>query len=342
MPDLPTRPDLGQLRNQAKDLVHAATAGDGDAASRIHRFSDRLTLTSAQLTLAREYGFPSWPKLKTEVERRRLLDDGDLGGLTAMLAGQPDLAVATMEHWCDHPLGAAPLNYVAMLRYDTTRGRWRNLTSTGQVAQALIEAGAPVDGRPGDPEPPLITAASYGDAAVVKVLIDNGAHLDAVAGPEAGVMPGGSALAHAAVFGMKEIVDLLVAAGARVASIEEGAAVGDISGWFMRETPLEARIRALVMAAAHQRLAVIDQLIAAGTPVDATDATFGRHPLRTSAGNGQPESVRHLLMHGADPNLPDPQHHRTPLDWCRHNRATAADPTGFDQVEEILQPLTGR
>jgi len=28
MPDLPTRPDMGQLRNQAKDLLRAANNGD--------------------------------------------------------------------------------------------------------------------------------------------------------------------------------------------------------------------------------------------------------------------------------------------------------------------------
>ena len=340
MPDLPTRPDLTQLRNQAKELLRRAKNGDNGAASRIHQFTNRLTLAAAQLTLAREYGFASWPKLKKEVERRRFLDDGDLGSLIAMLADEPDLAVATMEHWCDHPLGAAPLNYVAMLRYDTTLGRWRNVAGTGELAEALIHAGAPVDGRPGDAEPPLITAASYGDASMVKVLIDSGADVDVAAGLDAGVIPGGTALAHAAVFGMTDVVDLLAAAGAGVTSIEEAAAAGDITGWLGADTPFERRIRALVMAADHQRLGLIDQLITAGTPVDATDAAFGRHPLRTAAGNGRPESVQRLLAHGADPNLRDPEHGRTPLDWCRLNRATAANTSGYDQVEQILLPIT--
>jgi hypothetical protein len=33
--------------------------------------SDRLTVAAAQLALAREYGFASWPRLKREVERLR-------------------------------------------------------------------------------------------------------------------------------------------------------------------------------------------------------------------------------------------------------------------------------
>jgi ankyrin repeat protein len=340
MPDLPVRPDVGQLRNQAKDLIRAAKNGDNDASARIRRVSDRQTLAAAQLAVAREYGFASWTKLKLEVERRRVLDRRDLKGLSALLADDPELATATMEHWCDHPLGAAPLSYVAMLRYDTSRGGWRNLKGTAAMAEALIDSGAPVNGRPGDPETPLITAASYGDAEVARVLLAAGADLEVQAAPDAGGVPGGTALLHAAVFGMAELVDLLVAAGAQVNTIEEAAAVGDITVWLTPETPIEARIRALVMATDHQRLDVIDQLIAAGTPVDATDAEFGGHPLRTAAGNGRPESVRLLLAHGADANLKDPQHHRTPLGWCRHNRASAADTDPYDEVEAILRPLT--
>jgi ankyrin repeat protein len=71
----------------------------------------------------------------------------------------------------------------------------------GAVAGALLAAGAPVDGPPGDRETPLITAASYGDAEVARVLIEAGADLEATAAPNAGGVPGGTALEHAAVFG---------------------------------------------------------------------------------------------------------------------------------------------
>lgn len=71
--------------------------------------SDRLVLASAQLAVAREYGFPSWVRLTAEVERRRVLDAGDVAGLRALLAGQPELAGARLEHWCDHRLGADTL-----------------------------------------------------------------------------------------------------------------------------------------------------------------------------------------------------------------------------------------
>ena len=321
MPDLPARPDLGQLRHQAKDLLHSAKGGDEEALARIRAVSDRPALSSAQLAVAREYGFASWPRLKREVERREILDDRDLTRLERLLAEEPQLATSSMEHWCDHPRGATPLGYTAMLRYDTASGAWRDLNGTGAVARRLLDAGAPVDGEPGDRETPLITAASYGDAEVAGVLIESGADVDATAAADAGGVPNGSALLHAAVFGMTDVVDLLVRSGARIHGIEEAAAAGDVSGWLDDSTPLDSRTRALVMAADHQRLDVIDQLIAAGTPVDAVDPAFGGHPLRTAAANGRPASVRRLLAHGADADLRDPEHDRTPLDWCRHSRA---------------------
>ncbi len=55
-----TRPqlDLDQLRKQAKELVRARRAG-----------GEPLKLSAAQLELAREHGFASWPKLKAYLER---------------------------------------------------------------------------------------------------------------------------------------------------------------------------------------------------------------------------------------------------------------------------------
>ena len=341
MPDLPSRPDLEQLRRRAKDLLRSAGRGESEALDRIRAVSSKPTLASAQLVIAREHGFASWPQLKREVERREILDDGDVERLQALLAGEPELATSAMEHWRDHPMGASPLGYVAMLRYDTSRGVWRDVPGAAALARALIEAGSPVNGNEGDRETPLITAASYGDPDVARVLIEAGADLEARASEDAGGVPGETALLHAAVFGMTEVVDMLVASGAQVHGVEEAAAAGDVSGWLDDATPLEARVRALVMAADHERLDVVDQLIAAGTPVDAVDEVFGRHPLRQAAGAGRPASVRRLLAHGADPNLRDDRG-RAPLDHCRRGRrgAPASAQPAFDEVEAILAPLT--
>jgi ankyrin repeat protein len=95
MPTLPAHPNLDHLRHQAKDLLHAAQAGDADALVRIHRVSDELMLATAQLALAREYGLASWPKLKDEVEARTLelaekavaFCEASIGGDTRRAAG---------------------------------------------------------------------------------------------------------------------------------------------------------------------------------------------------------------------------------------------------------------
>jgi hypothetical protein len=72
MPGLPSRPDLDQLRRQARELLRAAVAGEPAAITRIHVVAPQLTLSAAQLALAREYGFRSWPALRAEAEARRL------------------------------------------------------------------------------------------------------------------------------------------------------------------------------------------------------------------------------------------------------------------------------
>ncbi|MGI8336172.1 ankyrin repeat domain-containing protein [Actinomadura scrupuli] len=336
MPPLPQRPDLGWLRRQAKDLLRAARNGDAEAAARIHAVSSRLILAAAQSAIAREHGFASWARLKTEVERRDILNSRDLGRLAALLAERPDQATSEMRHWCDHLQGASPLGYMAMLRFDARRlGLTGDLPGTGAMAQALIDAGAAVNGGPHDPETPLMTAASYGDAEVAAVLIANGADLEATASPEAGGVPGGTALLHAAVFGMTGVVDVLVAAGAGIRGIEEAAAAGDVTAWLTPGTPPQARIRALTMAADHQRLDVIGQLVDAGTPIDADDTEHGRQALRLAAQNGRAASVRRLLDLGADPGIRDTRHHLTALEWCR-----LGDGPGHRQVEALLRPVT--
>ena len=60
---LPERPDLDQLRRQAKELRRSALAGDRDAVERLRRHADvdpaTVTLSTAQLVIAREFGSPA-------------------------------------------------------------------------------------------------------------------------------------------------------------------------------------------------------------------------------------------------------------------------------------------
>jgi hypothetical protein len=78
---LPPRPDLDHLKYQARDVLTDHRAGSPDAIRRIREFHPRfgtasdaeigsalLKLSDVQLTIAREHGFASWPKLKRHVE----------------------------------------------------------------------------------------------------------------------------------------------------------------------------------------------------------------------------------------------------------------------------------
>lgn len=65
---LPERPNAEQQRKRAKELLAGVRAGDGDALERVARHHPDgagapVKLAAAQLVIAREYGFASWPAL---------------------------------------------------------------------------------------------------------------------------------------------------------------------------------------------------------------------------------------------------------------------------------------
>lgn len=105
---LPERPNLEQLKHQAKDLLDEIKAGQPDALARIGP-GDRATfaLHDAQRIVAREYGFESWAKLKLHVETRELglatarfvaaVANGDAATLRTLLAERPDLPRLTVS-----------------------------------------------------------------------------------------------------------------------------------------------------------------------------------------------------------------------------------------------------
>jgi hypothetical protein len=77
------------------------------------------------------------------------------------------------------------------------------------IESGLLGApGTSVEDRAGRPVPALVWAASWGDAEMVKLLLDAGASLDA------GTGEGGTALHAAAAKGHQAVVDLLLARGA--------------------------------------------------------------------------------------------------------------------------------
>ncbi len=83
--ELPARPNLEQYRKQAKDLLRDLRLGEPIAVQRVKhhhpRFADvsniqsehkRASLTDAQLVIAREHGFDSWPKFASHIETLHL------------------------------------------------------------------------------------------------------------------------------------------------------------------------------------------------------------------------------------------------------------------------------
>jgi len=98
---LPERPDLHQLKRQAKELLEAFALGDPQATAEVNSLYDgpdraAVALHEAQLVLARAYGFMSWPKLKAHVDGvtvRRLVEAiraGDVSQPMAMLKVRPE------------------------------------------------------------------------------------------------------------------------------------------------------------------------------------------------------------------------------------------------------------
>ena len=70
---LPEKPNLEHLREQAKELLRSVHQSDAAALDLFHSlvsFSapESLKLADAQYVIARDYGFQSWSKLKEHVD----------------------------------------------------------------------------------------------------------------------------------------------------------------------------------------------------------------------------------------------------------------------------------
>jgi ankyrin repeat protein len=214
MSDLPVRPDLEQLRHQARDLLRAARAGDAAAAARIRDVSTgpgALTLTAARLAIAREYGFPSWARLKADVEARTR----DLAEKAAAFCE------ASIRDWTDRPvrmLAETPelarygfataliLGEAARVREEITRNPTVATTADTRTGWLPLHAVAASRWHRLDPAraPGLVEAA--------RLLLDAGADpMAATRGPRAGWTPLRCGVAGAA---NADIVRLLLERGA--------------------------------------------------------------------------------------------------------------------------------
>ena len=117
----PVRPDLVQLKHQAKDLLRNIRSGDAQALAEFNTFHPRadptnIKLSDAQFALARSYGAPSWPRM---VQSCNLIDAiwrDDLEAVRELVTKHPNLlhenAGIRNGNW------GPPLSYAANLGRD--------------------------------------------------------------------------------------------------------------------------------------------------------------------------------------------------------------------------------
>jgi ankyrin repeat protein len=141
---LPVRPDLEQLRHQAKDLLRAIRAGHPDALADLRAFHpgrvdpSTATLADAQLTLARSYEASSWTRL---VQAVRLVDAiwrDDIDAVRALVSSNARLIheaalVRKNSNW------GPPMTYAANLGRDRIIRMLRALGAT-DLASAMDRA----------------------------------------------------------------------------------------------------------------------------------------------------------------------------------------------------------
>ncbi|MBV8890840.1 MAG: hypothetical protein JO266_02505 [Acidobacteria bacterium] len=150
---LPARPSLESLRKQAKKLARDVAAGDvgAIARARVHLpgVDAPLTQRSAQLVIAREYGFAGWQVLTKEVSKRlgggldwavtqarRVIHDNDVESLRQLLAEYPALL-----SWQEDGGLLAMATFAYGDAGDPEREQW---FTRGPCAELLIDAGAVV------------------------------------------------------------------------------------------------------------------------------------------------------------------------------------------------------
>ena len=342
---LPSNPNLDHLKYQARDLLKEHAARTLEVAQRVREFHPRFSragdaeifeaqfrVSDAQLTIAREYGFPSWARLKRHIEKptlydrldlphqqrienstfRRaveLLDAGDVPGLRAQLNQHPKLVhqrvvfeggnyfrnPTLLEFVAENPVrhGTLPANIVAVARVILDAGPSQ---SAKNEALMLVSTGR-------------VPRQCRVQLQLIDLLCDYGAD------PNRAV--------HAAVLhGELESVKALMGRGARV-DLPVAAAMGrsEDARRLLASASAEDRHLALSLAADFGHVAIVRLLLDAGEDPNRYNPVGGHShttPLHQAAGAGHDEVVRLFVERGARLDLEDILWRGTPADWARH------------------------
>lgn len=185
----PVRPNLDQLRQQAKDLLRAVRRGDPSAIAELKAHHPKgiepaeAKLAHAQLALARSYGLPSWPRLVLACRMTDAIWRDDLEAVRNLVLEHPRLlredARGVKGNW------GPPMSYAANLGRDRIIAMLRDLGADdiqfafdraclqGQIrtARALYAMGArPVPGS-------VMGPAETQDGSGLALLLELGAEI---------------------------------------------------------------------------------------------------------------------------------------------------------------------
>jgi ankyrin repeat protein len=213
---LPREPNLERLRNLAKTVQRLVREGDEGAVELAREFHPRIatrpggtahedavalgrfTRADAQLTLARSYGFPSWPKLRAHVEAVNRLTRNPHRQPAADPAGDDTdlvgdfLRLACLTYGGDDPTRSRQARALLADNPGLASATIHTAAAVGDVAAArrLLEGDprlARLEGGPHQWEPLLYLAYSRVDSdepghspvEVARLLLDAGADPDA-------------------------------------------------------------------------------------------------------------------------------------------------------------------
>ena len=182
---LPDHPDLEHLKGQAKSLLRMLRDGDATAAERCRSVGAEpgSRLADAQHVVAREYGFPSWSRLKAHVESLTTnpadafilaIKDNDAPGVEALLTAHPGLTAIVNRGTDQLGFGATPL-IAAVQR------------SNRDMIDTLLAAGADITVK-SEWWAGGFSVLENADARLVPFLLERGAVLDATAAAKFGMV----------------------------------------------------------------------------------------------------------------------------------------------------------
>jgi hypothetical protein len=161
---LPVRPDLDQLKHQAKDLLKAIRRGDPSAVAELKEHLPDTDPASAKLAdvqhaLARSYSAPSWPRLVQACQLTDAIWRDDVDAVMELVTKHPNLLVehATIRdsNW------GPPMTYAANLGRDRIIAMMHKLGARDTewalgraVLQSKIQTARMLHEMLGSPKPP--------------------------------------------------------------------------------------------------------------------------------------------------------------------------------------------